>query len=143
MSKTTITINGDECVILPAPKGAFIIRKENVFPCFVPYIAAKASVKDCRGRYKGMETYALIQHGFDLEVCSKDCLLRTEVFEDDLQDIYDEYMELKIGHMRTIVISLYKIFTNIQTQMYSDAISWFKEKFKEHNITKADLDVFI
>lgn len=43
---------------------------------------------------------------------------------------------------REFVISLYQIFNTHGTPMDYTAIKWFKEKFKEHNITKADFDVF-
>ena len=39
MSKTTITINGEECVILPAPKGAFVIARPFHLLYFVQAIA--------------------------------------------------------------------------------------------------------
>ena len=39
MSKTTITINGEECMILPAPKGAFIVKDGLQYPYFVEYVA--------------------------------------------------------------------------------------------------------
>ena len=142
MEQMTVRINEEECVIMPAPKGAFIIRKEDAFPCFVPYIAVDASVKDCKGGYKGMKTYALVQHGLDLEVCGKDCPLLTEVIEDDLQGLYEYFEENGCQNMRRVTMTLYELFTDHQTPITIDANLWFSNKFNEHNITKADFDVF-
>ena len=45
MSKTTITICGEECVILPAPKGAFLKIDGVIYPDFVPFVAVNPIIK--------------------------------------------------------------------------------------------------
>ena len=45
MEKTTITINGEECVILPAPKGAFLKIDGVIYPDFVPFVAVNPIIK--------------------------------------------------------------------------------------------------
>ena len=45
MGKTTITINGEECVILPAPKGAFLKIDGVIYPDFVPFVAVNPRIK--------------------------------------------------------------------------------------------------
>ena len=45
MEQKTITINGEECVIMPAPKGAFVVGDRFACPCFVPYVAVSADAE--------------------------------------------------------------------------------------------------
>lgn len=144
MSKTTITINGEECVILPAPKGAFILKDGDSFPYFVPYIAVRTTMIEYINGTKETIMYALcISYGKSLELLSTNQYpLRTDVFDKELQKLYEGFKEVGDYDLRKVVICLYQLFTHNQTSISPTAIEWFKEKFKEHNITKADFDVF-
>ena len=142
MSKTTITICGKECVILPAPKGAFILDGGDSFPEFVPYIAVETSVKEYPSGYKNIKIYPLEHRGNFLVLDTKNCSLRYSVFNTDLQKLYEGFKEVGDYDMRKVVMTLYELFINHRTTMSLSAIEWFKEKFKEYNITKADFDVF-
>ena len=143
MSKTTITICGEECVVLPAPKGAFILGGGDSYPEFVPYIAVETIVKEYPSGYKDIKIHQLRNHGKSLELLDfKKCSLRNIVFNIDLQKLYEDFKEVGDYDMRKVIMTLYELFINHRTTMSLSAIDWFKEKFKEHNITKADFDVF-
>ena len=138
MSKTTITINGEECVILPAPKGAFIFDNSS-YPdfFFVEYVAI--SMKD--HPYPNIWGIYVSENGTSTEIQEKqdDEELRTEVCSEVLKSLQKA---AKGKDMRRFVIETYQAFKSHETPMDLSAIKWFREKFKEHNITKADFDVF-
>ena len=137
MSKTTITINGEECVILPAPKGAFLIKEGFVFPYFVEYVALSTSDNTDDISIYGLE---LSFEGTHLEINQED-ELHSEVTIPILQNLMDWDSECE--DPESTVIYLYGTFKSHETPMDYTAIEWFKEKFKEYNITKADFDVFV
>ena len=138
MSKTTIKINGEECVILPAPKGAFLIKDGFIFPYFVEYVALSTSDNTDDISIYGLE---LSSDGTHLEINREDELY-SEVTIPILQWLMGWDSE-EGGDPGSHVIYLYRTFKSHETPMDSTAIEWFKEKFKEHNITKADFDVFV
>ena len=138
MSKTTITICGEECVILPAPKGAFLDYGHQ-YPYFVEYVAI--SIKN--NPYPNIYGIKVDENGSSTEIQDKqeDEMLITEVCLEVLKKlqksaVYDGY------DLRKFVVETYQAFKTHETPMDLSAIEWFKKKFKEHNITKADFDVF-
>ena len=139
MEKTTITINGEEFVILPAPKGAFI--KTAIYPDFVPFVAVNPSVKNV-GKFEFVNMYALKYYddGFLELNCERS--VQTEIGGMDLQESYEENEEYKDFDTRELIMDLYLQYSSHGTHFKPSAIKWFREKFKEHNITKADFDVF-
>ena len=143
MEQMTVRINEEECVIMPAPKGVFILEDGDSFPIFPPYLAVETKEKESLNLYKYIKIYPLEHHGSSLLLLdTKKCSLRNTVFNIDLQNLYKGFVEVGDYDMRKVVMSLYKSFTDHQTSMDYSAIKWFKEKFKEHNITKSDFDVF-
>ncbi|MGN0508424.1 MAG: hypothetical protein ACI4GX_04250 [Ruminococcus sp.] len=138
MSKTTITINGEECVILPAPKGAFLVKKELQYPYFVEYAALSTSNKAEDISIYGLE---LSENEAYLDINCGEEELYSEVSEFTLKKFLDIETE-QDGDPRAHIIYLYSQFKEHGTPMEYGALVWFREKFKEHNITKADFDVF-
>ena len=140
MEKTTITINGEECVILPAPKGAFLIKKEREYPYFVEYVAISTeddSMPNIYGIYlNNNDTFVEVQDKQDGDE------LKFDVLSGMLKKLYQLAIEAGEEDIRGFVIEMYSEFISHGTPMDYTAIQWFREKFKEHNITKADLDVF-
>ena len=143
MEKTTITINGEECVILPAPKGAFVIGDHFACPCFVPYMAVSA---DAETRISEIEEilniYALsYSDGAEyVEWNTRDGFC-TSVSKLNLDELYHNCIKCGYEPKRALTM-LYQEFKSHGTPFDYSAIKWFKEKFKEHNVTKADFDVF-
>ena len=45
MEHMTVRINEEECIIMPAPKGAFVVGDRFACPCFVPYVAVSADAE--------------------------------------------------------------------------------------------------
>ena len=140
MEKTTITINGEECVILPAPKGAFLIKKEREYPYFVEYVAISTeddSMPNIYGIYlNNNDTFVEVQDKQDGDE------LKFDVLSGMLKKLYQLAIEAEEEDIRGFVIEMYSEFISHGTPMDYTAIQWFREKFKEHNITKADFDVF-
>ena len=138
MSKTTITINGEECVILPAPKGAFLVKDGLQYPYFVEYAAISTYDSPYPNVYgiELNESYAEIQ---DKQYGEK---LKSDVWSGILENLQKSAIESGEDDMRRFVTETYQAFRTHDTPMDLSAIEWFKEKFKEHNITKADFDVF-
>ena len=140
MEKTTITINGEECVILPAPKGAFLIKKEREYPYFVEYVAISTeddSMPNIYGIYlNNNDTFVEVQDKQDGDE------LKFDVLPGMLKKLYQLAIEAEEEDIRGFVIEMYSEFISHGTPMDYTAIQWFREKFKEHNITKADFDVF-
>ena len=138
MSKTTISINDEECVILPAPKGAFLIKDGLQYPYFVEYTAI--AIDD--GIYPNIYALELSENEDYLDIADeKGRNIVPEVTAPILQKFLDIEIE-QDGDPRAHIIYLYHQFKQHGTPMEYGALVWFKEKFKEHNITKADFDVF-
>ena len=138
MSKTTITINGEECVILPAPKGAFLVKDGLQYPYFVEYAALSTNDKTEEISIYGLE---LSENEAYLDINCGEEELYSEVTVFTLK----KFLNLEIeqdGDPRAHIIYLYSQFKEHGTPMEYGALVWFREKFKEHNITKADFDVF-
>ena len=138
MSKTTITINGEECVILPAPKGAFLVKDGLQYPYFVEYAALSTNDKTEEISIYGLE---LSENEAYLDINCGEEELYSEVTVFTLK----KFLNLEIeqdGDPRAHIIYLYSQFKQHGTPMEYGALVWFREKFKEHNITKADFDVF-
>ena len=138
MSKTTITINGEECMILPAPKGAFLVKDGLQYPYFVEYAALSTSDKTEYISIYGLE---LSENEAYLDINYGEEELYSEVTVFTLKKFLNLETE-QDGDPRAHIIYLYSQFKEHGTPMDLSAIEWFKEKFKEHNITKADFDVF-
>lgn len=138
MSKTTITICGEECVILPAPKGAFLVKDGLQYPYFVEYAAISTKDSSYPNIYgiQLNESYVEIQ---DKQYGEK---LKSEVWSGILENLHKSAIEAGEDNTRRFVIETYQAFKSHGTPMDLSAIEWFKKKFKEHNITKADFDVF-
>ena len=149
MSKTTITINGEECVILPAPKGAFIWSDSSRFLYYPTYIA----LGDCE-EYDGVidiiPLYSSTGGASYLMNSSKDNehlhdTLYGHMLSSIFREYLDDYDEDEISEEnidKEKIKNMYLAVISHGTQMDLSAIEWFREKFKEHNITKADFDVF-
>ena len=72
---------------------------------------------------------------------TKDGFFFTEVSDDTLDSLFSG--QIKYDHEpKDILVMLYQMFKSNGTPMDDFAIEWFRKKFKEHNITKADFDVF-
>ena len=143
MEQMTVRINEEECVIMPAPKGAFVTRDNN--PYFVSYVAVSkdaALLNHDNNSLVKLNVYPLSHYdGIDFVLWDKDGIFFTEVADDLLGWMYDE--QIKYDHEpKETLMWLYQRFKSHGTPMDDSAITWFKEKFKEHNITKADFDVF-
>lgn len=138
MSKTTISINNYECVVLPAPKGAFLIKDGLQYPYFVDY----AAIAIYDGVYPNIYGMELSENESYLGISDeRDRSLAVEVTAPMLQTFLDIEIEQQ-GDPRAHIIYLYHQFKQHGTPMEYGALVWFREKFKEHNITKADFDVF-
>ncbi|MGN0489962.1 hypothetical protein [Ruminococcus sp.] len=138
MSKTTITINGEECVILPAPKGAFLVKDGLQYPYFVEYAALSTSDKAEDISIYGLE---LSENEAYLDInCGEE-----ELYSEVTAPMLQKFLDIEIrqgGDPRAHIIYLYHQFKQHGTPMEYGALVWFREKFKEHNITKKDFDVF-
>ena len=145
MSKTTITINGEECVILPAPKGAFVIARPFNLLYFVQAIAIEINkFKDYASDnfVIGAKVHSLYyDKGERMMLNDKKCLLNIEATKNILDDLLNPCL-IDIYGRRGAIVYLYQAFTSNNTPLSCSAISWFRDKFKEYNITKDDFDVF-
>ena len=141
MEKTTITINGEERVILPAPKGAFLKIDGVIYPDFVPFVAVNPRIKK---DYEWDFVYMYALKYYDDGYLELDCELsvRTEIGDLDLQESYEDNEKYWEDDTRELIMYLYQQYSSHGTHFNPSAIKWFKEKFKEYNITKADFDVF-
>ena len=143
MEQMTVRINEEECVIMPAPKGAFVTRDN--YPYFVSYVAVSVDAEllnhDNNSLVK-LNVYPLSHYDANKFVLwDKDGFFFTEVSDDTLDSLFCK--QIKYDHEpKDILVMLYQMFKSHGTPMDDFAIKWFKEKFKEHNITKADFDVF-
>ena len=137
MSKTTITINGEEYIAIPTPKGTFLLFDDFFAPYFAHYLAVNVNnpldvlVCDFQGEGKACG----IKKDNRFSICYY-------VDDDALEKIKINAKKEPRCDERELVISLYQIFNTNGTPMDYTAIVWFNKKFKEHNITKADFDVF-
>ena len=149
MSKTTITICGEECVILPAPKGAFIWSDSSRFLYYPTYIALRDSeeydgVIDIIPLYSSTGGASYLMDGSEDNEHLHDTLygyMLSSIFREYLDD-YDEDEISEDNIDKEKIKNMYLAVISHGTQMDLSAIEWFKEKFKEYNITKADFDVF-
>ena len=134
MSKTTITINGKECIVLPVPKGAFISGR-CMFLEFVLAVAIDINQLQenvCEYGYLEAEAYPLyynMENGFVaydqnyyLQIYVTDTHLEELVESDNLTNDYES---------RNNIISLYHDFVSNGTHLTTSAISWFKKMFKK------------
>ena len=149
MKQMTVRINEEECVIMPAPKGAFIWSEDSRFLYYPTYIALRNNkeynrVLDIIPLYPSdsgasylMESSSDNEHLHEvLYGYMLSSILKEYLFDFDEDEISEESIDKeKIKNMYLAAISH-------GTQMDYTAIEWFKEKFKEYNITKADFDVF-
>ena len=142
MEKTTITINGEECVILPAPKGAFIKVNGISEPDFIPFVAVNAANPSIKNERKSVRMYALRYYDDGYLELNYERSVQTEIGYRCLQESYEENKEYKDFDTRELIMDLYLQYSSHGTHFNPSAIKWFKEKFKEHNVTKADFDVF-
>ena len=93
MEKTTITINGEECVILPAPKGAFLKIDGVIYPDFVPFVAVNPRIKK-DDEWDFVDMYALRYYDDGhLELNCEQSVL-TEIGNRFLQESYEENKRL-------------------------------------------------
>lgn len=141
MEKTTITINDEECVILPAPKGAFLKIDGVIYPDFVPFVAVNPRIKK-DGEWEFVYMYALKYYDDGYLELNYKRSVETEIGYRCLQESYEENKEYKDFDTRELIMDLYLQYSSHGTHFNPSAIKWFKEKFKEHNITKSDFDVF-
>ena len=147
MEQITVRINDEECIIMPAPKGAFVKTYNFWLPYFVPYVAVSVYALSNRSKTyadASLNIYPL-SHSYydDFVVWDKDRDFFTSLSGNILNHIYDECInQEEDNEPKYYIIMLYQMFKSHGTPMEDRAINWFKEKFKEHNITKADFDVF-
>ena len=147
MDQKTIIINGEECVIMPAPKGAFITGNNYAnysLPRFVQYVAVSADAESLNDNDTsvGLYAYPLSYSDGDWQVqWSEHEEFYTNVANFILDSLYEECVRNGYGSKRALTM-LYQEFKSHGTPFDYSAIKWFKEKFKEHNVTKADFDVF-
>ena len=144
MEQMTVRINEEECVIMPAPKGAFVVGKHFMSPCFVPYMAISADATPLIRDHKdaGLDVYPLsYSDGEEYVEWNEGESFYTSVANFILDSLYEECVRNGYGSKRALTM-LYQEFKSHGTPFDYSAIKWFKEKFKEHNITKADFDVF-
>ena len=144
MEQMTVRINEEECVIMPAPKGAFVIGDHFICPCFVQYMAVSADAESLNDNDTsvGLNAYPLSYSDGDWQVqWSEHEEFFTNVANFILDSLYEECVGNGYGSKRALTM-LYQEFKSHDTPFDYSAIEWFKKKFKEHNITKADFDVF-
>ena len=144
MEQMTVRINEEECVIMPAPKGAFVIGKHFMSPCFTQYMAVSADATSLisDNTEVGLDVYALsYSEGNGYVEWSEHEKFYTSVANFILDSLYEECVRNGYGSKRALTM-LYQEFKSHGTPFDYSAIKWFKEKFKEHNVTKADFDVF-
>ena len=143
MEQMTVRINEEECVIMPAPKGAFVVGKHFACPCFVPYVAVSAEAETRISEIEEtLDIYPLSYSDGDWQVqWSEHEEFYTNVANFILDSLYEECVGNGYEPKRALTM-LYQEFKSHGTPFDYSAIKWFKEKFKEHNITKADFDVF-
>ena len=143
MKQMTVRINEEECVIMPAPKGAFVICGHFACPCFVPYVAVSA---DAESRISEIEeTLDIYPLSYSdgagyVEWNARDGFY-TSVSKFNLNELYHNCIKCSYEPKRALTM-LYQEFKSHGTPFDYSAIKWFKEKFKEHNVTKDDFDVF-
>ena len=143
MEQMTVRINEEECVIMPAPKGAFVIGDHFICPCFVQYMAVSADAETLIGNRRiRLNVYALSDYeGNGYVEWNRSESFYTTVARFHLDSLYDECIRCSYEPKRALTM-LYQEFKSHGTPFDYSAIKWFKEKFKEHNVTKADFDVF-
>ena len=144
MKQMTVRINEEECVIMPAPKGAFVVGNHFSCPCFVPYMAISADATPLIRDHKdaGLDVYPLsYSDGEEYVEWNEGESFYTSVANFILDSLYEECVRNGYGSKRALTM-LYQEFKSHGTPFDYSAIKWFKEKFKEHNVTKADFDVF-
>ena len=143
MEQMTVRINEEECVIMPAPKGAFVVGKHFACPCFVPYVAVSAEATSRISEIEEtLDIYALsYEDGAEYVEWNARDGFYTSVSKFNLNELYHNCIKCSYGPKRALTM-LYQEFKSHGTPFDYTAIKWFKEKFKEHNVTKADFDVF-
>ena len=144
MEQMTVRINEEECVIMPAPKGAFVVGNHFSCPCFVPYMAISEDATPLIRDHKdaGLDVYPLsYSEGDGYVQWNYDERFYANVYDFILNSLYEESVRDGYEPKKALVM-LYQEFKSHGTPFDYSAIKWFKEKFKEHNITKADFDVF-
>lgn len=147
MEQMTVRINDEECIIMPAPKGAFVKTYHFWLPYFVPYVAVSVDALSNRSKTyadASLNIYPLSHSYYDDFVeWDKDRDFFTSLSGNTLEHIYDECInQEEDNEPKYYIIMLYQMFKSHGTPMEDRAINWFKDKFKEHNITKSDFDVF-
>ena len=58
MEQMTVRINEEECVIMPAPKGAFVVGNHFMSPCFTQYMAVSADAESLNDNNTSVGLYA-------------------------------------------------------------------------------------
>lgn len=139
----TVRINEEECIIMPAPKGAFVVGDRFACPCFVPYVAVSADAESRISEIvETLNIYALsYPDGAEYVEWNARDGFYTSVSKFNLDELYHKCIKYNYEPKRALTM-LYQEFKSHGTPMDYSAIKWFKEKFKEHNVTKADFDVF-
>ena len=125
-------------MILPAPRGAFLVKDGLQYPYFVEYAALSTNDKTEEISIYGLE---LSENEAYLDINCGEEELYSEVTVFTLK----KFLNLEIeqdGDPRAHIIYLYSQFKQHGTPMDYTAIEWFRRRFKEYNITKADIDVF-
>ena len=144
MEQMTVRINEEECVIMPAPKGAFVVGKHFMSPCFTQYMAVSADAESLNDNDTSIGLYAYPLSYSDgagyVEWNARDGFC-TSVSKFNLNELYHNCIKCSYEPKRALIM-LYQEFKSHGTPMDYSAIKWFKEKFKEHNVTMADFDVF-
>ena len=144
MEQMTVRINEEECVIMPAPKGAFVVGKHFMSPCFTQYMAVSADAESLNDNDTSVGLYAYPLSYSDgagyVEWNARDGFY-TSVSKFNLDELYHNCIKCSYEPKRALTM-LYQEFKSHGTPFDYSAIKWFKEKFKEHNVTKADFDVF-
>ena len=143
MEQMTVRINEEECVIMPAPKGAFVSGNYFSCPCFVQYIAVSADATPLISEIEEtLDIYPLsYSDGAEYVEWNARDGFHTSVSKFNLDELYRNCIKCSYEPKRALTM-LYQEFKSHGTPFDYTAIKWFKEKFKEHNITKADFDVF-
>ena len=143
MEQMTVRINEEECVIMPAPKGAFVVGDRFACPCFVPYVAVSAEATSRISEIVAtLNIYALpYPDGAEYVEWNARDGFYTSVSKFNLDELYHKCIKYNYEPKRALTM-LYQEFKSHGTPFDYSAIKWFKEKFKEYNITKADFDVF-
>lgn len=143
MEQMTVRINEEECVIMPAPKGAFVVGKHFMSPCFTQYMAVSADATPLISEIEEtLDIYPLsYSDGAEYVEWNARDGFHTSVSKFNLDELYRNCIKCSYEPKRALTM-LYQEFKSHGTPFDYSAIKWFKEKFKEHNVTKADFDVF-